>query len=112
MSDPTRQPEPALAAGTGSELPLEWRVHTSRLLEEIIQHSGQQVLTQPLRILGRLLAEVGERAIELDDAKLNALMCRLTIYTVADPDSPDYDPELLQKTLSPNDKLTHGGPTQ
>lgn len=53
----------------------------------------------PLNIFGKLLALVGERAIELNDPKLNALMCRLTIYTIADPESQDYDPETVRKIL-------------
>lgn len=81
---------------------LKWRVHTPRLLQEVASHSAQPVLVQPLRIFGRLLAEVGERAAQLNDPKLNALMCRLTIYTVADPASPDYDPARLQAILEAN----------
>lgn len=69
-----------------------WKVHTSRLLEEIAQCSGNAIYAVPLTIFGRLLAAVGERAAELHDPQLDDLMCRLTIYTVADPESADYDP--------------------
>lgn len=72
---------------------LEWRVHTPNLLKEIVQHSNQPILRQPIHILKQLLVEVGERAAELDDCKLNALMCRLTIYSIADPESTEYDPQ-------------------
>lgn len=78
---------------------LRWRIHTANLLSEIVNCSGESILLQPLRILGETLAEVGERAIELNDPKLNALMCRLTIYTCADPKSQDYDPELTKRVL-------------
>lgn len=73
----------------------EWRVHTYWLLREIVETGGQPILQKPLSILANLLAQVGERAAELDDPRLNALMLRLTIYTAADPDSPDYNPELV-----------------
>lgn len=101
MSTETKRP---LAAQAGSAL--EWRVHTSRLLEEIAKHSGQSVLVQPLRILGSLLAKVGERASQLHDRELDALMMRLTIYTVADPESPDYDPTLVSEYLKPNSGMS------
>jgi hypothetical protein len=81
------------------QLACEWRVHTYRLLKEIADHSGQPILRQPMAILGKILHQVGERAAELNDAKLNALMMRLTIYTVADPDSPDYDPALVAQIM-------------
>ncbi len=79
---------------------MQWRIHTANLLSEIANNDDCWVLRQPLRIFGRTLAEVGERAAELNDPKLNALMCRLTIYTCADPKSPDYDPELTARVLS------------
>jgi hypothetical protein len=77
----------------------EWRVHTYRLLKEIADNSGQPILQKPMAIFGKLLAQVGERAAELNDPRMNALMLRLTIYTAADPESPDYDPELVARTM-------------
>lgn len=91
----TGLPHPISHAG----LPLEWRVHTSLLLEEIAARSSQPALRMPLRILGQLLSQVGERAAVLNDPVLNALMVRLTIYTIADPDSPDYDPVQVAEVL-------------
>lgn len=82
-------------------LACEWRVHTSLLLEEIAKHSQQPALVKPIQILGRILAMVGQRASELHDRQLDALMMRLTIYTVADPLSPDYDPDLVSEYLRP-----------
>lgn len=78
-------------------IPAEWRVHSPRLLQEIADCSGHGIYRVPLNIFGKLLAAVGERAAELNDPKLNALMCRLTIYSVADPDSPDYSREALRE---------------
>ena len=72
---------------------LQWKVHTPALLQEIVSHSGQTILEKPIQILGGLLHEVGERASQLNDPILNALMCRLTIYEIADPKSSSYDPE-------------------
>jgi len=81
------------------ENPIKWKVHTPNLLKEIAGNSGQTVLLQPLRILGDLLSQVGRRASEIDDPELNALMCRLTIYSIANPGSDDYDPAAVQQIL-------------
>lgn len=86
-------------------MPEEWRVHTSRLLQEIINCSGQAILYRPLQILGHLLAEVGEEAARINDPRLNALMCRLTVYAVADPDSPDYDEARVHSILAEAHRL-------
>ena len=78
----------------------KWKVHTSELLNRIVEidiRSG--VLKNPLNIFKNLLIKVGERASELNDPELNALMCRLTIYSIADPQDKDYNPELVKKIL-------------
>ena len=77
----------------------EWRVHTPRLLDEALKNKGAETLRIPICILGRILANVGERAIEINDPELNKLMIQLTIYTVADPYSDDYDPETVEKYM-------------
>lgn len=64
----------------------QWKVHTSSLLQEILNNPGTEILTQPLRIFGHLLAAVAERAAEIDDPELNILMLRLTLYEQADPE--------------------------
>lgn len=71
---------------------LLWQVNTPGLLQEILDgNPSASILRKPLNIFGKLLAEVGERAAELDDPVLNDLMCRLAIYSIGDPYSADYD---------------------
>jgi len=77
-----------------------WKVHTHNLLQEILNNPGTGILTQPLIILASILSEVGKRASELNDPQLNALMCRLTIYSIADPASPEYDIETVRKIIA------------
>lgn len=79
--------------------PALWRVNTPQLLREVLQNNETSILSKPLNIFGKILAEVGERASELNDPKLNALMCRLAIYEVADPYHKNYDAELTNKTI-------------
>lgn len=77
-----------------------WRVHTPNLLKEILNNPGTAILSKPLAIFGRILADVGERAAIINDKELNKLMIRLAIYSVADPASPDYDSDFVEKTLN------------
>ncbi len=87
--------------GNQKEVKMQWRVHTPNLLKEIAQNIGKNgtAVATPLQILAQLLSQVGERAAELNDEKLNALMVRLTIYSVADPESPDFDQDVVDKFL-------------
>lgn len=78
----------------------QWRVHTPALLKEVMKNTGLGVLGVPMHIFGELLYKVGERASELNDPKLNALMARLTIYEVADPYSPHYDAKVVNDLLA------------
>lgn len=79
---------------------LIWRVNTPQLLKEIMHNPGTSILNQPLQIFARILAEVGDRASELNDPKLNALMCRLAIYEVADPYNKNFDKNLTNDTIN------------
>ena len=78
---------------------MEWKVHVPELLKEIAENSKSDVLAKPLQILGGILYKVGERASELNDPELNALMCRLAIYTISDPKSKDYDEVMVKEML-------------
>ncbi len=79
-----------------------WRVHTPSLLKEIANNAGKAspAIAIPLQIFSNLLHAVGERAAQINDKELNALMARLTIYSCADPESPDYDADLTKTLLS------------
>jgi len=80
------------------DLTAEWRVHTPNLLNEMLDGlPGSWALVCPFRILGKLLYEVGERAAQINDPELNALMCRLTIYAIANPSDTEYDQERVNR---------------
>ena len=79
---------------------VQWKVNTPQLLKEIIGNNETAVLSKPLTIFGSILYEVGERAAEINDPKLNALMCRLAIYEISDPYNPNYDKEMTDKVLN------------
>jgi len=66
----------------------KWSCHTPNLLTEILNNPGTGILRVPFNIFGKMLAEVADRAIILDDPELNILMLRLTLYEVADMDIP------------------------
>lgn len=54
----------------------------------------------PMATMDSLLCEVAARAIELDDKPLHKLMLQLSLYALADPGSPDYNPLMVQRMLS------------
>jgi hypothetical protein len=79
---------------------LQWKVHTTELLQEIASNfPGVSQIVIPLNIFQNLLAQVAQRATELHDPTLDRLMIRLTLYSIADPTSPDYDPQVVAKLL-------------
>ena len=77
-----------------------WRFNTPEFFREVSNNIPQMsALRAPLVIFRSLLIEVGERAIELNDPKLNALMIRLSLYSISDPYDKDYDPKLVNEIL-------------
>jgi len=80
---------------------LGWKVHVVDLFKEISANfKNDPQIRIPLQIIQNLLAQVAQRAIELNDPQLNKLMIRLTLYSIADPHSPDYDSEAVAKILN------------
>lgn len=78
---------------------LLWRINTAGFLREIGSNHVMGFAQIPLQIFGNMLIEVGMRAAELNDPKLNALMCRMAMYDQADPTSKNFDSELTMKTI-------------
>jgi hypothetical protein len=84
---------------------LQWKIHIPNLLQRIADIPAPGVLRVPLNLFGKALADVAERAAEINDPHLNAMMMRLTLYSVADPHSPDYDLAIVNKVMSKHRKL-------
>jgi hypothetical protein len=57
------------------------------------------IMQKPIQIFANILGEVASRAAELNDPQLNVLMCRLALYSMSDPESPDYDDARLKEIL-------------
>ena len=57
------------------------------------------IFFQPINIYKDLLTELAQRAIELNDPKLNAIMCRMALYEVSDPYSKEYDSEVTNMAI-------------
>lgn len=88
---------------TGEDDSMKFKIHTFFFLKEIVDNALPQnmgVLFQPLNIFRSLLVEVGNEAARINDHKLNKLMIRLGIYSMACPDDKDYNPELVKRILS------------
>ena len=83
-------------------LTLQWKVHTTGLLKEVllnVDRKSRASLAIPLQCMINLLGKVGERAAQLNDPELNKLMIRMCLYSIANPDDPEYNPELVSKIL-------------
>jgi len=70
---------------------VRWKVHTTNLLEEVLNNKGASILAIPLKVLGEKLAEIAELAIEIDDPRLHLLMMDLTLYSASDPAETPLD---------------------
>lgn len=78
---------------------LHFRVHTLNLLNEICDNAMAKtggILKIPMNIFKNLLADVAQRATELNDPILNKLMFDLALYELPDPTSKEYT-ELMDK---------------
>lgn len=77
---------------------LNFKVHTVRLLEEILNSNNNMgIFSVPIHQFGVLLYRVAQRASELNDPILNHLMCELTLYEIADPYNVNYDKAMLEE---------------
>jgi hypothetical protein len=73
------------------------KVNTATLLFEIAKIPPNQAFKKSIDTLAKLLHAVGCRATDLHDAQLDALMCDLSIYTIADLWSGDFDPNIVEE---------------
>lgn len=79
---------------------LSWKVNTAGLLDEVIKGSGQYIYRVPIILLKRLLGQVAERASQLNDDEMNALMCKLSLYDISDGyDKENYNPKLARQVI-------------
>ena len=79
---------------------IDWTVHVPYLFNEILTNPGTSALEKPLQILGRVLHELAELAIEIDDPRLHLMMMDLTLYEAGDPDkTPESEQREIRKKL-------------
>lgn len=77
---------------SASGQPIEWRCNVIGLLQEMVLNNEKMgIFKQPVNILGHILHELAERAIELDDVKLNQIMIRLNLFEGSLPHEPGFD---------------------
>lgn len=73
-------------------------VRTAALLIALARGSAAP-MQQAITTLGELLLQVGNRAAEINDEHLNELMLRLCIYSIANPELPEYDSALTVRLI-------------
>jgi hypothetical protein len=83
---------------------LHVKVDTVALLNEIqknaIHPKDMAALKIPFGYFRTLLHAVADRATEIDDDQLNKLMLLLSLYSVSQPNSPEYDESVVNASLS------------
>ena len=66
----------------GKDEALSFDVDTPRFIKEVAENSGSTMYAVCWNIFKSLLAQVAERATELNDPVLNTLMIRLNLYEI------------------------------
>lgn len=81
---------------------LEFKICTPAFLKEVFDNNPTLggVLYVPVNILRGYLIQIAERASELNDPKLNAIMAQMALYDECDPYSKDYDEKRTMQTIS------------
>ena len=80
---------------------LQWKVSVVELFNEILANAKyDSQIRIPLNIIINYLAQIAQRATELNDPQLNKLMIRLSLYSISDPNDPEFNPELVRKILN------------
>ena len=80
------------------------RVDTPYLIKQVFDNPGSSQLRIPFNTVLRLLAAVAERAIELDDPKLNMLMIKLNLYEYDPKDGSKLIDECLKRIEEDNEQ--------
>jgi len=79
---------------------LEWKMHFPTFIAEVANNNSEMAgLKIGFQLMQNLLGQVAQRASELNDPQLNAMMCKMALYEIADPYSKEYDPERVKKIL-------------
>lgn len=77
----------------------QWRIHTARLLNEVMNNPQCAALKVPINLLCRELEQVAAHALRINDPELMKSAVRLTLFEEADPYSKDYNPSLVDAVL-------------
>lgn len=77
---------------------LRFRVHFGNLVHEIVgANPNMWVMRAPLQILVGKMADLVGIASRIKDPELNDWICQLALTEQSDPNSPNYDEQLVRK---------------
>lgn len=81
---------------------LEFKINTPQFLKEVFDNNPTLggVLFVPANTLQSYLYQIAQRASELNDPKLNAIMCQMALYEIADPYQKGYNGELTKSIIA------------
>lgn len=80
---------------------LEFKINTPQFLKEVFNENPKLgvVFKIPANIFREYLIQIANRAAELNDPKLNAIMCQMALYSIADPYSPEFNKSITEKII-------------
>ena len=80
-----------------------FKIHVPNFLDETFNRglieSCKGALSVPFKIFNQYLVSIAERCIELNDPILNRYMVEMALYSVGDPEHPDYDQGVVDETI-------------
>lgn len=81
---------------------LEFKINTPAFLKEIFDNNPKLggVFRVPANILRTYLLQIAQRAAELNDPKLNAIMCQMSLYEIADQYAPGFNQAQTNEIIS------------
>jgi len=80
---------------------LEFKINTPAFLKEVFDENPKLggIFFVPANILRMYLLQIATRASELNDPKLNAIMAQMSLYSVADQYSGEFNAEITKKLI-------------
>ena len=81
---------------------LEFKINTPQFLKEVFDENPKLggIFFVPANTLRTYLIQIAERAAELNDPKLNAIMCQMALYEISDPYQEGYNEKLTKKIIA------------
>jgi hypothetical protein len=83
-----------------------WKCNIPSFFSEVVNgHPSPGPLPGGFKVLSSILGELADVALEIDDPRLHLMMCRLSLYSIADQYSGDYDSDIFKNLEDEIEKM-------